>query len=135
MMSENYHTINEEYYFLRYHLVWRPRFDLEILKDSENIIREAVTEVCRQYGYEMLSLHVRQEYIYLFLSTNPTVAPADAIQVLKNMTAVLLLKYFLRLKIFYSLYGSLWEKDYLVSTAFKLETETIRKYINQRKGR
>lgn len=135
MMSKNYHMENGYFYYLRYHLVWRPRFDIDVLKNGKNIIEKAIKGVCRQYGYEVHYLDIKQDYIHLFLSSSPTVAPADAIRVLKGVTTAFLLNYFPQLKVFYGLYGSLWEKDCLLSTTFQLETETIRKYTKQRKGR
>ncbi len=135
MMSKNFHVAKDYIYSLRYHLVWRPRFNIDVLKNGKNIIEKTLKGVCRQYGYEVLYVDIKQDYIHLFLSTGPTVAPADAVRVLKSVTAAFLLKYFPQLKVFYGLYGSLWEKDCLLSTTFQLETETIRKYTTQKKGR
>ena len=71
------------------------------------------------------------DYIHLFISTKPTVAPTDAVRLIKSISARKLFKRFPKLKAFYSRSDSLWSKGYFVSSIGNVREETVRKYIQE----
>jgi putative transposase len=73
------------------------------------------------------------DYIHIFVSAKPSVAPTDIVRTLKSITAIQLFKEFPALKKFYSRCGSLWIKGYFFSTIGKVSAETIQKYIQEQK--
>ena len=113
-------------YALHYHLLWCPKEGLPL---NENKLEEALSliirDVCKTSGYEMLTLEVQPRFIHVSLSVRPTVAPADAVRTLKSLCTIRLLHLHPELKKHYSVYGSLWEKGYLVSTGKIFNPEVI----------
>ena len=87
--------------------------------------------ICRDRGWTVISKEIQPDHIHLFLSISPAAAAADAVKILKGVTARLLFQRFPHLKA--ALWGgSLWSPSYYVGTAGNLSAETIRRYIERR---
>lgn len=78
----------------------------------------------------MVSKGIQPDHIHLFLSIPPAIAVADAVKVLKRVTARRLLQKFPALK--KRLWdGHPWSPSYYVGTAGNVSAETIRRYIER----
>ncbi len=129
-----YKSLNHCKYLVQYHLIWYPKFRYNVLKGNvEETLKRILAEICNKYEYKILKLEVMADYIHIFVSAKPTVAPTDIVRTLKSITAIQLFKEFPALKKFYSRCGSLWIKGYFVSTIGKVSAETIQKYIQEQK--
>lgn len=105
-------------YALHYHLLWCPKEGL-FLKQIYfvQVLKKIIMDICRSNGYDMLTLEVQPQFIHVSVSVQPTVAPADVVRTLKSLCTIRLIHQHPELKKHYSVYGSLWKKGYLVSTA------------------
>lgn len=125
-----YNTNGHAKYALRYHLLWCPKAGLPLReKDLEQALQKIISEVCQAHGYEVSTIEVQSDYIYVSLSVQPTVAPADIMRNLKSICTIRLLRIHPELKKHYSLYGSLWKKGYLITTGKIVDPEVVRKEI------
>jgi putative transposase len=78
----------------------------------------------------MISREIQPDHIHLFLSIPPAIAVADAVKVLKGITARRLFQRFPALK------KRLWERhlwspSYYAGTAGNVSAEIIRRYIER----
>ncbi len=86
--------------------------------------------LCGERGRAVLSKEVQPDHIHLFLSIPPSIAVADAVKILKGVTARRLFQQFPNIK--QKLWGgNLWSPSYYVGTAGNVSAETIRHYIER----
>jgi len=135
-------------YNVNYHFVWCPKsskaklcvprgiFDPAqyrhaILERIEDSLKASFRDVCDEYGYEILSLHISPDYVHLFLSAHPEHAPSEIIRTVKSITAQEMWE---RHEPFLKNYlwgGGFWEESYYVGTAGNVSTDTIEQYIER----
>ena len=88
--------------------------------------------ICSERGWPVISREIQPDHIHLFVSIPPAIAVADAVKVLKGVTARRLFQRFPALKKrLWS--GHLWSPSYYVGTAGDVSAETIRRYIERSK--
>jgi putative transposase len=93
-------------------------------------LESMLREICTGHGWEMISLEIQPDHIHLILSIPPADAVANAVKLLKGITARKLFVAFPELK--KSLWGdSLWSPSYYVGTAGNVNAETIQRYIER----
>jgi putative transposase len=81
-----------------------------------------------QYGMDVLAVNVQPDHVHLFVSFPPALSIADAVKLLKGISArrLRLLCPALRKR---TRSDRLWAPSYYVGTAGHVSAETIRKYI------
>ena len=115
-----------------YHLIWIPKRRKPVLinnvaKDCDAMIRHK----CETMGWQVLELVVQPDHVHLFVRVFPTTSAADVVKECKGMTSrELRKKYPHLLKL-----PSLWTRAYFASTAGNVSQETIRRYIEDQKGK
>ncbi len=93
-------------------------------------MRAVLDSICAERDWPMISKEIQPDHIHLFLSMPPAIAVADAVKVLKGVTARLLFQRFPALK--ERLWdGHPWSPSYYVGTAGNVSAETIRRYIKR----
>lgn len=124
-------SYNSYRYFVKYHLVWCPKPKAgDFYGTDGDLLKKILLNICSKYRYEIHSLEVNEDYIHIFLSVDPYVAPADVIRTLKSISAVHLLQQVPEMRLFYSRRGSLWKKGYLVSTGDTLDSEMLKQFLD-----
>jgi putative transposase len=78
---------NHTVYNVNYHFVWCPKYRHAILEPIEDSLETSFREVCDEYGYEILSLHISPDHVHLFLSAHPKYAPSEIVRTVKSITA------------------------------------------------
>lgn len=86
--------------------------------------------ICAERGWPVISKEIQPDHIHLFLSIPPALAVADAVKVLKGVTARLLFQQFPALKTRLR-GGHLWSPSYYVGTAGNVSAQTIQRYIER----
>ncbi|WP_447975607.1 IS200/IS605 family transposase [Nitrospira sp. Kam-Ns4a] len=118
-------------YQTAYHVIWCPKYRHDVLTGA--VAKETGTmldAICMERGWPVSSKEIQPDHIHLFVSIPPAVAVADAVKVLKGMTARLLFQRFPALR--GRLWGGhLWSPSYYVGTAGNVSAETIRRYIER----
>jgi putative transposase len=86
--------------------------------------------ICAERGWPVISREIQPDHVHLFVSIPPAIAVADAVKVLKGITARRLFQRFPALKKRLE-GGHLWSPSYYVGTAGNVSAETIRRYIER----
>ena len=135
-MASEYNHSSHYTYLLQYHIVWCPKFRYSVLKGNiEDELKTILREICERYNYEINALEVMPDHVHIFVKAPQTVAPCDIARTLKSISAIELFKRFPKLKQFYGRCGVLWSRSYFIATAGEASAETIKKYIEEQKGR
>ena len=135
MSDEQYHNVSHCKYLIQYHIIWCPKFRFSVLKDDiESFLKCILLDICQRYNYNVKSLEVTSDYIYVFIDVSQTIAPCDVVRTLKSNSAIGLFKLFPELKHFYAKCGLLWSRGYFISTVGHISEETIIQYIEEQKN-
>jgi putative transposase len=90
-----------------------------------------VLEICEELDINMIALACDKDHTYMYLNAPPTLSPADIMAKIKGVTSKQLREEFSHL----CHLPSLWTRSYFVSTAGKISSETIKRYVEQQKTR
>jgi putative transposase len=133
MKKENWKSTGTVVYNINYHFIWSTKYRLKVLfPPISQTLREAITALCTEHGYELLALEVMPDHVHVFLSAPPKIAPAVIAKVLKGSTArILFVKHPELKKKLWD--GHLWNPSYYVGTAGEVSSETITRYIEAQK--
>jgi putative transposase len=120
-------------YNINYHFVWIPKFGRPVLVGGiparlDSLIRAKTAEL----DGEVIELVVQADHVHLFGSFPPTLAPRQIMHRIKGYTSHELRREFPHLN---SRLPSLWTRSYYVGTAGNVSAETIRRYIDEQKGK
>jgi putative transposase len=131
--SKKYKSNETTVYSCQYHVIFttkyrRKVFDDLIAQDLKNLILEKQNE----YQYEILEMEVMPDHIHLLIDINPLIGVHTIIQRIKGYTANVLRKKYSSLR---SRLPSLWTRSKFVSTVGEVSLETVKKYIEEQKGK
>ena len=91
-------------------------------------VRELLRGICKSNEVEILSGHVSQDHVHLFVSVPPHLAVSKLVQYLKGKSSYKLLQEFKSLsKMFWGRH--LWARGYFVATSGNITDEVIMEYI------
>lgn len=118
---------------INYHFIFCPRYRRKIFNIAgvEQRFKELTISECKKYGIEVLVLECQADHVYMLVSVLPTMSIPHIIQQIKGFTSLRLREEFPQLKAM----PSLWTRNYFVSTASKVNTETIKWYVSTQKTR
>ncbi len=116
-------------YQTAYHIVWRPVYRRDVLKEPvKGTLEGLLHTIASQHGMEIMAVDVQPDHIHLCVSFPPALSIADAVKLLKGISARQLRLIFpdLRKR---TRSDRLWAPSYYVGTAGHVSAETIKKYI------
>jgi putative transposase len=118
-------------YQIAYHVIWCPKYRHDVLTGPVAGAVDALLDaVCSERGWRVISKQVQPDHIHLIVSIPPAIAVADAVKVLKGVSARHLFQRFPALK--RRLWGGhLWSPSYYVGTAGTVSAATIKRYIER----
>jgi len=120
-------------YMLQYHCVWCPKYRRRVLLGPiADRLEKLVPEVVNGLGGEVLDLVIRDDHVHMFVSLPPHISPATGMARVKGITSHTLRDEFPSLR---SRLPTLWTRAYFVGSAGVVSSETIRKYIEDQRGR
>lgn len=132
-MENIYRTTKTTVSLLNYHFIFCPRYRRKIflIDNVEDRFKELIREKCKEMKIEIIAMECDKDHTHLFLNCLPTQSPSDIMQSLKGYTSKILREEFVQL----SKMPSLWTRNYYVSTAGTVSSETIKKYVESQKKR
>jgi putative transposase len=117
---------------LNYHFVFCPKRRKKVLVgEIEHRLQEIIFGLCKENNWRLIACEVRPDHVHLFLNTDPTYAPSVVVKKIKGRASHYLRKEFPDLKKL----PTLWSPSYFVSTAGNVSSETIKKYIENQRGK
>ncbi len=117
-------------YDLKYHLVWIPKYRKDILSGEVSLyLKEVFQQISEEYEFRIDTMEVMEDHVHIFVEVPPRYSPAQAVQILKSVSAREVFKKFPKLR--KQLWaGELWSDGYFVrSVGDKVTADIIRKYI------
>src|SRR6267378_4377115 len=116
---------------MAYHVIWCPESRRDVLTGPIAAEVGALLEaVCCERGWPVISKEIQPDHIHLVVSIPPAIAVADAVKVLKGVSARHLFQRFPALK--KRLWGGhLWSPSYYVGTAGAVSAATIRRFLER----
>ncbi len=120
-------------YNIGYHLIWCPKYRRKVLVgEVAERLKELLHEKAEKIEVEIVQMEIMPDHIHLFVKTVPTNSPHFIVHQLKGHTSRVLREEFSFLK---SRLPSLWTRSYYVESVGHISEETIRKYIEDQKGK
>jgi putative transposase len=116
-------------YQTAYHLVWRPVYRRSVLVEPvKTTLENLFYAIAHEHDMEILAVDVQSDHIHLFVSFSPALSIADAVKLLKGISARQLRLMFPALRK-RTRADRLWAPSYYVGTAGHVSADTIRHYI------
>jgi len=132
-MDNNYRHTNTTVSLINYHFVFCPRYRRKIfnIPNVEQRFKELINSKCKEMDIDIIAIACDKDHTHIFLNCLPTQSPSDIMQYMKGYTSKILREEFVQL----SRMPSLWTRNYFVSTADNISSETIKKYVESQKTR
>ena len=118
---------------LNYHFVFCPRYRRKVflIDGLEEYFKSLVVQICGQNDVDILAMECHIDHCHLFVSLPPTMSPSGFMQMLKSNTSGALRDKFSD----YLKSPTLWTRNFFVSTADDISSETINQYVLSQKTR
>ena len=117
---------------LNYHFVFCPKRRKKVLVgEIEHRLQEIIFGLCKENNWRLIACKIMPDHVHLFLNTDPTYAPSVVVKKIKGRASHYLRREFPELKKL----PTLWTPSYFVSTAGNVSSETIKKYIENQRGK
>lgn len=132
-MKNDYRHTNTTVSLINYHFVFCPRYRRKIflIPKVEERFKELVNIKCKEMDIEIIAIECDKDHTHLFLDCLPALSPSDIMQKIKGYTSKILREEFYEL----SKMPSLWTRNFFVSTAGNVCSETIKRYVEEQKKR
>ncbi len=117
-------------YDLKYQPVWIPKYRKDVLSgEVSGYLKEVFQQISEEYEFRIDTMEVMEDHVHIFVEVPPRYSPAQAVQILKSVSAREVFKKFPKLR--KQLWaGELWSDGYFVrSVGDKVTADIIRKYI------
>ncbi|WP_119813792.1 IS200/IS605 family transposase [Halalkaliarchaeum desulfuricum] len=108
-----------------------PKYRHSVLDEIEQSLDTSFREVCNEYNYEILSLHISPDHVHLFVSAHPKNSPSEIARKIKSITAREMWQQHESLLENYFWGGGFWEESYYIGTAGEVSSQTIEQYIER----
>lgn len=133
MGTKRWTTSNKAVYNIGYHLIWCPKYRRKVLVDKvASRLRELFLETSTDLGVTIETMEIMPDHVHLFVKAPPTLAPHYIVQQLKGKSSRRLREEFPHLK---SRLPTLWTRSYYCESVGHISESTIRKYIEDQKGK
>lgn len=132
-MDERYRTNTGAMYSLKYHFVWCPKYRYKVLIDKvEKRLRQLLQEKAKERQWQILALEIMPDHVHIFIECDTSDAPAFIANQLKGFTSRFLRKEFAHLS---SRMPCMWSRSYYVGSVGTVSEKTVKKYIENQKGK
>lgn len=133
IMNKQYRRTATTVSMVRYHFVFCPRYRRKIflIPGVEERFKELICQICQEKELDLLALECDKDHVYLFIEAWPQQSIPSIMKWIKGPTSHILREEFPQL----SRVPSLWTRNYFVSTAGEVSSETIRRYVETQKTR
>lgn len=117
----------------QYHIIFCAKYRRQVLTDGiDSRFKDIVNSKQTEYGYSVLEMEVMPDHVHLLLDIDPRVGVLSVVAKIKGFSSHTLRQEFPRLK---SRLPTLWTRSKFVSTCGAVSLETVKKYIEEQKGK
>lgn len=132
-MSKQYTTNKDIMFFIKYHLVFCPRYRRKIflIEGLEDRFKELTEISCNEQGIDVISIVCYPDFVQIIVQAPPYLSIPFIVRSIKMASSHVLRDEFSVL----SAMPSLWTRGYFVSTEDTVTPECIASYVSQLKTR
>ena len=132
-MSRDCKSNNNWTFSCKYHLVFCPKYRRKVLTTPiDERLKEIITGVAEETRSEILETEIMPDHVHLFVKATPVASPHWIVQQLKGNTSRLPRLEFTYLR---SRLPTLWTRSYYIESVGRISEATIKKYIEDQKGK
>ncbi len=117
---------------INYHFIFVPkRRKAVLIQDIASRMQSIIFDLVTEHGWKLIALEVMPDHVHMFINAPTHESAAEIARWVKGRASRLLREEFPSLKKL----PSLWSPSYFVATTGQVSTETIRKYIENQRGK
>ena len=124
---------NNVVYVCRYHVVFCPKYRRKVLVPPiDERLKTILAEQIERWGQDLIELEVMPDHVQLLVGCDPQFGIHRLVKLLKGFSSHALREEFPALK---RRLPSLWTNSYFVSTTGGVTQETLKRYVQNQKGK
>lgn len=129
VVTSNQHIV----YNCHYHVVFCPKYRRKVLVNGvDTRLKVLIQEVVERWGQEFVECDVMPDHVHLLVGCDPQFGIHRLVKFVKGATAHQLRQEFPGLK---KKIPSLWTNSYYVGTVGGVTLETVKRYVENQKGK
>jgi len=133
MATQRWTKSNTSIHNVAYHLIWCPKYRRKVLDGKvEKRLRQLLKQKAKENGWVIDTMEIMPDHVHIFVKANPVASPHWIVQQFKGYTSNILRKEFPELK---SKLPTLWTRSYYCESVGHISEDTIKKYIEDQKGK
>ncbi len=127
------HGNNNVVYSCRYHVVFCPKYRRKVLTPPiDERLNTILAEQIERWGQELIEMEVMSDHVHLLVGCDPQFGIHRLVKLLKGYSSHALRAEFPSLK---RRLPSLWTNSYFISSVGGVTLETLKRYVEDQKGR
>lgn len=131
--SKQYHTASHLVYSCQYHVIFCPKYRRKILDEGRDVrLKEIFKDTAAQHGFEIHEMEVMPDHVHLLVDCNPRYGIMQCVKDLKRESASIMTKEFPEIR---HRLPCMWTRSAFISTVGSVSLETVKKYIEDQKGK
>jgi len=124
---------NNVVYVCRYHVVFCPKYRRKVLVPPIDArLKTILAEQIERWGQELIELEVMPDHVHLLVGCDPQFGIHRLVKLLKGFSSHALREEFPALK---RRLPSLWTNSYYCATTGGVTLETLKRYVQNQKGK
>ena len=129
----NMRSNNNVVFICRYHVVFCPKYRRKVLTPPiDTRLKTILAEQIECWEQELIELEVRPDQVHLLVGCDPQFGIHRLVKLLKGYSSHVLREEFPALK---RRLPSLWTNSYFVATTGGVTLETLKRYVQNQKGK
>ena len=133
MATQRWTKSNTSIHNVAYHLIWCPKYRRKVLVEKvEKRLMQLLRQKAKENGWVIDTMEIMPDHVHIFVKANPVASPHWIVQQFKGYTSNILRKEFPELK---SKLPTLWTRSYYCESVGHISEDTIKKYIEDQKGK
>jgi len=103
-----------------------------LVGEIEKRLKELLYQKAEEIDVNIEDIEIMPDHIHMFVKTSPVASPHWVVQQLKGYTSRIMRKEFKELR---SRLPTLWTRSYYVESVGHISEKTVKKYIEEQKGK
>ena len=133
MVSQRWTKSKTSVHNVAYHLIWCPKYRRAVLVgDIEKRLKQLLKQKAKENDWKIETMEIMPDHVHIFVKANPVASPHWIVQQFKGYSSHQLRKEFPTLK---SRLPTLWTRSYYCESVGHISEDTIKKYIEDQKGK
>lgn len=133
MATQRWTKSNTSIHNVAYHLIWCPKYRRKVLVEKvEKRLMQLLKQKAKENDWVIDTMEIMPDHVHIFVKANPVASPHWIVQQFKGYTSNILRKEFPELK---SKLPTLWTRSYYCESVGHISEDTIKKYIEDQKGK